>query len=69
MIIFSFSLLSLLLLGLVGFLLVHHAMKHDGTMLDKYDVTQSILALTTKHEGWIILILIFILGMTFGRFI
>ena len=66
MTIISIPISLILMTGIVGFLVFHHAITHDGSPFDTTDFKNSGRTLFSSHEGLILFTIVFILGMMRG---
>lgn len=55
-----------LLVGIVGFLVFHHAFTHQGQGFDIIDFKNASSGLFSSHEGLILFVIVFITGMMIG---
>ena len=58
---------NLMFIG-IGFILlaviaIHHSITHKGQFIDFFDVTKAFQGITSSHEGWLIIILLVMIGV------
>jgi len=59
----------IVLLGIVAFLIFHHAVTHEGQGVDTIDFKNSMNALFSSHEGIILFVILFASGIMVGDLI